>query len=323
VIAQPKCNRAFAPEIRLRSPARRISLRAFFPYPVEVSLIPRLSHRPLLSTALAAALLLTSGAALADVPDAVWSALKERDVTVERQDGPPVTGKLIGIEKASVVVLAADGKPVVVNRAGVKDVRAAVAAPPSAPPPGAPPSTGGSGSAPPPGASPPPPPSAPPGEAPPAEPPAAKEPKPGYVGAMLRPLICVATCQGTLVSFGVEAGYKYAGAALRFAFKDGATFIIPDVRLFYEFKPLPQFLITPAFEFSPMVGLGGGATFVQITLRPALRFSYAIMPELVVFAEPLAFDFGVYTTASGGGFSGSSSQFVARYDIGLGAQYRF
>ena len=63
--------------------------------------------------------------------------MKERAVVVEREDGPTVAGKLIGIDPTNVVVLTDEGEPVTIARASVRTLRAdtSAPAPPSAPEP--------------------------------------------------------------------------------------------------------------------------------------------------------------------------------------------
>jgi small nuclear ribonucleoprotein (snRNP)-like protein len=101
----------------------------------------------------AMALALGAGPAWADVPEAVWQALKEREVVIQREDGAPVQGKLIGVDRASVVVMLDTGEPVAVARSKVTTVRGreasekrsssetATPAPPSGAPEGAAPAT--------------------------------------------------------------------------------------------------------------------------------------------------------------------------------------
>lgn len=76
--------------------------------------------------------------ARADVSDAVWAALKEREVAIETPQGE-VRGKLAGIDAKNVVLLKSDGTPITVSRATVKNVRAVVqeSAPAPAPVPSA------------------------------------------------------------------------------------------------------------------------------------------------------------------------------------------
>lgn len=83
-------------------------------------------------------------------PDTVWNAMKERPVVIERDDGPTVVGKLIGIDATTVVVLTSTGEPVTIQRATVRSLRADTSAPEVSPAPApakAPPSEseGGSG----------------------------------------------------------------------------------------------------------------------------------------------------------------------------------
>lgn len=78
--------------------------------------------------------MLGAGSALAQVPQAVWDAFRERAVVVEKKDGTEVSGKLISVEAQSVAVLKPDGQVVVVEKAAIAKLRGgaeAVLAPPA------------------------------------------------------------------------------------------------------------------------------------------------------------------------------------------------
>lgn len=55
--------------------------------------------------------------------EAVWQAMKERSVVVERNDGTLVAGKLVGVDPTTVVVLTRTGEPVAVPRSAVRALR--------------------------------------------------------------------------------------------------------------------------------------------------------------------------------------------------------
>jgi hypothetical protein len=60
--------------------------------------------------------------------------MKERAVVIERDDGPAVSGKLIGIDPTSVVVLTGAGDPVTIPRASVRSLKADTATSPASQP---------------------------------------------------------------------------------------------------------------------------------------------------------------------------------------------
>jgi small nuclear ribonucleoprotein (snRNP)-like protein len=97
-----------------------------------------------LSSILLAFIPLLATAARAEVAEAIWTALKERQVVVEKTDGSEVAGKLVGVEAARVVVLKDSGEPVVIEKTSVRLVRARVDSAPNPlppPPPGLMPTT--------------------------------------------------------------------------------------------------------------------------------------------------------------------------------------
>src|SRR6185503_773628 len=73
--------------------------------------------------AVVAAVVMTARSASAQVSDVVWSALKERDIIVEKQDGSSVGGKLIGVDAASIVLMQPDGRPLQVDRSTVQSAQ--------------------------------------------------------------------------------------------------------------------------------------------------------------------------------------------------------
>lgn len=64
-----------------------------------------------------------AGLAYADVSDTAWKAIVHKSVVVEKTDGSTVSGELTAFDAAQVVVVTADGTPVVVDRKDVKGVR--------------------------------------------------------------------------------------------------------------------------------------------------------------------------------------------------------
>jgi hypothetical protein len=64
-----------------------------------------------------------AGLAYADVSDTAWKALVHKTIVVEKTDGSSVSGELTAFDAAQVVVVIADGTPVVVDRKDVKNVR--------------------------------------------------------------------------------------------------------------------------------------------------------------------------------------------------------
>lgn len=359
------------------------------------------------------ALLLSPRAARADVPDAVWEALRERAVVVDRSDGTKVTGKLAGVRPDVVVVLTDAGEPLMIERAKVAGVRAAAAPPaPSwdalvgaqvrvettdhkkilgklvsfderevvvelgderklklargsvlavgpAPTPEVAreepwvgrqvvvettarttiegrleestngsvliatargqslriargdiasihPKDGAPG----------------PDEASADKGPAHPFDLRGYVGALLRPMVCAAGCSGTRMSFGVEVGYWFAGAAVRVAPGDKGVSIAADLRLFYDFRPLPPLSITPLVELSPNFYLSGGdLAALELVVHPGVRVGYQPIPRLGLFVEPIGFEISAYTNNNSGGVLDDKTH--VRWAPSAGAQLRF
>jgi len=149
--------------------------------------------------------------------------------------------------------------------------------------------------------------------------------QPGWMlGLLMRPVFCLSNCSGTMFSFGFELGYKLLALGFRYAYSSGGSFLFPDLRFFYDIPILGQVLfLTPFFEVSPMAAFGGGATIFQLILRPGARLTARLGERSYFFFEPLAFDLGVYTSASGSRGSASSTAFVLRYDLGFGFGMRF
>lgn len=69
-----------------------------------------------------------AGAAWADVSDTAWKAILHKSVIVEKNDGSSVNGELTAYDADQVVIVNADGTPVVVDRKDVKSVRVQSAA---------------------------------------------------------------------------------------------------------------------------------------------------------------------------------------------------
>ncbi len=68
----------------------------------------------------------------AQVPDAVWSALQDREVVIVKLDGSEVDGTLIGVAETEVTVMKSDGRIVVVEKTDVEEVRGRTDTPPAA-----------------------------------------------------------------------------------------------------------------------------------------------------------------------------------------------
>jgi small nuclear ribonucleoprotein (snRNP)-like protein len=64
----------------------------------------------------------------AAVEDPVWKAVLNRDVTIEMNDGSTVSGQLTNIDDQVVVLIAASGKVVSVEKSAVREVRVDTAA---------------------------------------------------------------------------------------------------------------------------------------------------------------------------------------------------
>jgi hypothetical protein len=231
------------------------------------------------------------------VSDPVWSALKDRDVVVQKLDGSDVIGRLIGFDATSVVVAKEDGQVVQVARKEVKGVRARVEAAPLPSGPLAPPP-------------------------PPAAPPPTGPPRSG-VGLLLRPVFCLSKCEGNFFTFGPEIHGKYAGFALRYGRDSGTNILYPDIRFHYEVRLLRQLGITPFLEITPAYQGGSGVHLFELILRPGVRLAFAPIPELLVFLEPFALDLAFFRYVSTPGGDGTNTDFVVRYSLGFGAQYRY
>src|SRR5262249_29863775 len=128
------------------------------------------------------------------------------------------------------------------------------------------------------------------------EPKAAAFDRRGYLGLIVRPLVCVSECSDPNASLGVEVGYWFIGAAARITPRRDTFSPAVDVRLFYEFRPIPQMTIGPAFEVSAIWTLTAHSLErVQVALHPGARIGYQPVPRFMLFAEPLAFEIGVHT----------------------------
>jgi len=147
--------------------------------------------------------------------------------------------------------------------------------------------------------------------------------KPGYVGLLARPAVCLSNCDGTVFTFGAEAGYRFIGLALRYAYRAGGHFFYPDLRLFWEFGLGRNLTLTPLVEFTPQVTTGSGSTCLQLMFRPGVRIGWAPVPYMMLFLEPFAMDVAFYTRLSSPGLTITSYQPVLRYNFGFGLQARF
>jgi len=149
--------------------------------------------------------------------------------------------------------------------------------------------------------------------------------KPGYVGLLVRPAFCLDNCAGdAIISFGVEAGYKYIGFGLRYAYKNKFHNLIPDLRGFYDIQLVRNLVLTPLVEFSPMFAFGSHSKSMELIIRPGVRIAYSPMPYMMLFLEPLLIDLGFYRKGWVDGQGSSSAwKLITRYGIGLGIQTRF
>jgi len=149
--------------------------------------------------------------------------------------------------------------------------------------------------------------------------------KPGYVGLLVRPTFCLDNCgDDGLISFGVEAGYKYIGLGVRYAYKDSTHYMFPDIRGYYDFHVVRNLTITPLIELSPMFSFGDSSKSLTLVVRPGVRIGYAPSPYMMIFLEPILVDLGFYSkTWLDGHGSVSTTDLVTRYSVGVGIQTRF
>jgi hypothetical protein len=146
---------------------------------------------------------------------------------------------------------------------------------------------------------------------------------PGFVGFEVRPTVCLSNCDGALVTFGPEFGYRFIGMALRFGFRDDVTYFFPDLRFYFEGRVARRVYVTPFFEFTPMLGFGDGSTLVQLILRPGFRVSFAAARNFWIYFEPMALDIAVYTSETVAGFyTAHTTTPVVSYTLGFGVQGR-
>ena len=148
--------------------------------------------------------------------------------------------------------------------------------------------------------------------------------KPGFVGLIMRPVVCIQHCDHTVFSFGAEAGYKFVALAARYGYADGVHHIYPDIRGYYDFQVIRNLTITPELEFTPEISKGDFGSAVSLIVRPGLRVGYAPAPYMMLFMEPLLFDLGFYSrTVPKSGSATSSTDLIFRYEFGFGIQARF
>jgi hypothetical protein len=81
--------------------------------------------RPWVVGPVVAAALTASSVAHADVPDATWGALRNREVILETQGGKRIGGKLIDVHPTSVALLLPSGDSLMIDRGNVRSARAA------------------------------------------------------------------------------------------------------------------------------------------------------------------------------------------------------
>jgi len=146
---------------------------------------------------------------------------------------------------------------------------------------------------------------------------------PGYAGPIFRPVINLKGPSTTLMSFGIDGGYKWFGLGFRYAYKSSVNYLIPDIRFSYPLHLGRRLFLEPLVEFSPMFATGGGAKMLQLVIRPGVRLGFMFSPSLALIFEPFLFDLGVYTHAWSSGFSATSNDFFLNYTLGFALQYRF
>jgi len=262
----------------------------------------------------------TAQTAHAQVPDAIWRAFMDRDIVVEGVrvpgSGAPVVGRLISIEENGVVILTADGTPILVSRKDVTGVRVAIDRSAETPrvrarsrgrntrqtelAPTSEADRAGLDNA-----------------------PVRRKRHRGYYGLSYRMLTCVAGCNTTVHTLGPEFGYTFIGLGVHFGTQDGTTYIIPNLRFYGEIAAGPYVTITPAFELSPMLAFNSGATALAPMLRTTLRLGFNVTPKFVLFVEPLGFDISNPVVAWYEGQTFHENHTAVRYASSLGLQGRW
>ncbi|MBM4396089.1 MAG: hypothetical protein FJ087_10400 [Deltaproteobacteria bacterium] len=148
--------------------------------------------------------------------------------------------------------------------------------------------------------------------------------KPGFVGLLLRPVVCIDNCDRTVFSFGAEAGYKFVALAARYGYAGGTHYVYPDVRFYWDFQVVRNLTVTPLLEFSPEIAKGDQGSTISLFFRPGVRVGYAPAPYFMLFMEPLLFDLGFYhRTSPKAGPDVTSKELTFRYEFGFGIQARF
>ena len=157
-------------------------------------------------------------------------------------------------------------------------------------------------------------------------------------GVVFRPQFCIHDCYQTnhwqnraLMTYGVEVGDRYFGLAIRYGQErrinasDGILRtvheITPDLRVFYNWRVGPV-LLSPFFEFSPMI-LFGGATGVHFICRPGFRATFLLAKYLDLSIEPFALDIDWYRFERYGSYSKVDLATSLRYSVSLGLHARW
>lgn len=71
-------------------------------------------------------LLFSSTLSFAKVSDAIWGAMLEKQITVEKKDGSEIKGKLIEIQGNIVIIVKSDGRVIEIKKADAEKVSAVV-----------------------------------------------------------------------------------------------------------------------------------------------------------------------------------------------------
>lgn len=156
----------------------------------------------------------------------------------------------------------------------------------------------------------------------PVEPPSSR---PWFVGAAVRPVVCLHGCPEYAVAAGLEGGRMPLALGLR-AGRDpssGIVLLLPELRAFWDFPLSSAWTIAPAVEFATPVLFDHGATRLEVAFRAACRLSWRFAGPWVVFVEPLVLDVGVWQQGWYGGRTFGSGAPVVRLGMSTGLQFLF
>ncbi len=149
-------------------------------------------------------------------------------------------------------------------------------------------------------------------------------PKPSFIGALVRPVVCAkGDCETFVFTFGFEAGYRCFGLGARYGYANGTHYIYPDLRFYWEFMVTKTVTFTPMLEFSPSLLSNDAGSTLELMFRPGIRLGWEPAPGWMLFLEPILFDLSFFTRTSTETGTVSNWSFKARYNGGLGVQMRF